>query len=510
MTKRWEHIQKLKEEAEVEPAVITGLVRDLIRETNPPFIARETRLLEAELLEKGVKVCLTSASAYRQWKDRYRTAEPLVGVKTSGIPALRQILFKLPATANFDNFWDHVTTVLPAFRKKAERVLKKHKGSKDYETMQRSLKQQIPLIKLELKNRVETQNNQLISGPWTASDELDIGRGIADLTNFEWVQPIIYYQGFARMLRENGIPTDGVYFDLNRNLNKDILGKIMNYMDKWNKTMSSRVDELAVSLDGPVQALLATIRVRISDASAEPALKESAGDALFDASQNIATAYNKLATNLQDSLRQTYIQFTSEIDIHCPIARAMKPVYERVQDPRNVGVGKGIYKRQRQFMRVSIVHPQQPDRHHEWLQPLQPLFDTLREQVIAKQTEDWTGNCNTFIEEVDAQLQNFLKITSDLLKKDTHVSQEHRNARRLLKKLLEDFDASLLDIQSRFTDLDGQPLKKRIKLEDLESEPMEACMAPLSSDRPPEFVYITQNEKFFNFVSNMWPLSGSR
>ncbi|KAL6703376.1 hypothetical protein ACN47E_009718 [Coniothyrium glycines] len=509
LTKRWDEIIQLEFEGEVEHSEISALRRALIRDAYPPFIEYERSMLQEEMNERGVRVCLTSAYAYRQWMERCRASEPLIGPVTSGVPGLRQILFKLPAKANYDAFLHHISTRIPTLRRKADRVLKKHKGSKGYMSMRQDLEQQISLLREELESRVERQIPTLIRRPWTRSEEVDIARSIEDLTSFEWAHPRIQHPGFAKMLRENGIPTDGVYFDLDMNLNRDILGKITRYMDEWFSTLTAAAEQLGNEMEIPVQDLESGLWDRIDISSAEPALMESTSDALFDTSESNASAYNKLLTSLKDSLRTIYTQFTSEIDIHCPIATAMKPVYERVRHPRNVGVGKGIYKRQQKCMRESIMHPQQPDQHHTWLEPLKPLFDTLKEQIVEKLKVAWTNHGNSYTAEVDAHLRGFLATTSALLKKDAHMGEEHKCARRLLRKLLEDFDVTLLDIQSRFTDMDGLPLKKKKKKmtrEEPATTPATRLAEPATFDEFTESVPIVQNDAFFDFVNTMWPI----
>jgi hypothetical protein len=243
------------------------------------------------------------------------------------------------------------------------------------------------------------------------------------------------------MLRENDIPVSGKYCGFN--LNRDVLEKMINNIDKWKLTMGPRGVQLALSLYKPVQALLNAAQSCIQESYAEPALKKRALDALQDSKRAIDVACKTLSLDLEDGLKQNHLHFTTEIDIYGPIAKEMKEVYARAQDQREVGTGEGLYGRQRKTLRKYMVDPSKADRVRPWIKELTPTMETLENDIVREQKDIWSTHCDTFIAEVNTQLLTFHKITEDLLKNAAYMIREHRNVRLLLKKLLVDFDKSL-------------------------------------------------------------------
>jgi hypothetical protein len=102
--------------------------------------------------------------------------------------------------------------------------------------------------------------------------------------------------------------------------------------------MVLRIEEFAEHLDKPSLDLLAVVPTNIEALKADPALKLRALEALNDAQRRIATARDTLLVELEDSLRDTRIHFTTEIDYSCPIAKEMKPVYELASSHSGKGV----------------------------------------------------------------------------------------------------------------------------------------------------------------------------
>lgn len=458
---RFEDIEMLKAEREVPRSVITVLKTQLLKDVSAAIVVYETKVVQMQMQEKNIKVYSTSSLAYSEWTDPYRVKEPNLGPEASGIPALRQLLFKLPTKSNYQNYYNHVFRLLPRLREQARRVAEKHIEDQSYATMRQDLKQKIPEILATIRSSATILIEKLVVKPWNLAEKQTIANDIKTMSKNKWVQPAIYYQGFARMVREKGIPVNGKYYG--RNLNTDILEAMLKYIDRWCATMQRRAEQLANGVNSPVRTLLTETELSINISSADPALKETAIDALRDTLRSTETAYTVLLASLLQSLRANHLHFTTEIDIHGPIALEMNPIYESSQDRRNIGYGTGIYKRQRETIVTTIIDPPKRSRSQPWIKELNPLLTTLENSIESQQKQHWESNCDTYITHVAAHLTGFHKITEDLLKNAAYTTQEHQKAQKLIKELLVDFDENLIEMQRRFTSKEVQPLRKKAK-----------------------------------------------
>jgi hypothetical protein len=481
------------------------LKEQLAREVAAAIAQRETQLIKKSMRDKAIKIFSTSPKEHQKWKNPNRFRDPILDLGTCGILALRRYLFSLPANTNFQRFWDHIFQDLPKLRKRATRVQEKHVGDVGYAQMQRQLELETPALTIQLHITAETQMKRLITSPWAPYEEQKVIDLIDSLITQKWKHPLIFYAGFAKMLRENGIPVDGKYYG--RNLNEELLGTMLRYINNWNIKMTAQAEKLVQLLNTPVRDFMQAIQLRIESSSAVPALKERAKEALADASQGVEEARVILLESLLDTLGENHLRYTSEVDILCPIAQEMQPRYERAQEERFVGAGgKGIYQKQRNVLRETVSNP---SRHYSRLQPIErmrPLLKNLKEQLMGRQHELWKANCTTFIEAADTQLQEFSRIAAELLMNAAYQTEEHRKARELLQRLLVDFDRSLKDIQDQFVDAEKQHSAKKTKVK-LEEDVDDPDAAPaetmqLVPVRGPEIaVPILQNLGWHHFLA---------
>ncbi|CAO2653639.1 Nn.00g030500.m01.CDS01 [Neocucurbitaria sp. VM-36] len=456
---RLDHIRQLEYDDSEDPDVIAGMIDAFIKDFSIAYIKRETELLRSLLQEKGhIAIFAVSADVYMTWKDFLRREDPFLSPQGSGIPALRRFLFGLPATQNFLDYRAYIFEKLPAFRTKAGCVAKKHQEDKSYADMRQGVKDHLLVLKAELVELQITQIEALVISPWNLREQDNISHGIRLMVAHEWIPAKIHYSGFAKMLRENGIPDCGKYAG-KKNLNDDVLGTMKHYMTQWHTKMLSRLAQLAQSLNRPTQDLLRKINSRINGSSAVPALKIRAAHALVDASRRIEAAYLVLLDELKDTLTVNYLKFTTEIDIHCPVAMEMKPVYERAQ---NVGTGAGVYERQRGNIEQSFTL----DYRRPNTKPFCPLAENLNTNIVNGQKELWKECCHTFTTEAMAQLEAFSTTTEQLVIDEMYMTEEHKKAREQLRLSLVDFDRTLNNIQGRFTDDVQEPPEKKAKRDD--------------------------------------------
>ena len=512
---------------------------ELIREIFVAYVEREKRHVEEHLQGKDIAFFAASAESALEWKNRSRKQDPYLDPEATGIPAIVRHFLRAPANTNLRNYHNHVTKVLPAWRARALRALTKHTEDEHYAKMREDLSNKIPRLAIQLRELVPNLLEQTISVPWSCGDEPKIIDKIKELFDKLWKDPKIMYTGWRKMLRENGIPVAGVYVD--RNLNEDVLSTIEAFINDWAEKMTEATDGLAERLLQLVKDLLSATLRDINICNSTPELKDAAADALGEIEGEIEASYDTLLNKLNSSLDENHLRFTTELDIECPIAKTMKPSYERALDERFVQGGKGIYKRQKKVLKDSMLKPKKHYVRLEKDEPrIQPLVDTLKEKLISRQRKLWTENCTAFIDSVIEKLEEFGQTAEDLLTDADFMSQEHQEARAELKELLVHFDERLDEVQEEFANLGLEAPVKRIKLEPTEDSGAEPTfvepghfdpMEPASEDAPsvgsdaePTFVEpshfdstepapedvpsvpILQNLGWHHFLSNLYPL----
>ncbi|KAI4630907.1 hypothetical protein J4E83_002432 [Alternaria metachromatica] len=493
---RLETIDSLYEEGDADDDVISDMLDELLREATIAYIKYETANVQRQMQPKGIKVFSVSALAYTSSRSRIQRDTPILDDTTAGIYALRHFLATLSATTNYQNFYEHVHEKLPSFRRQAERPLEKHIEDKSYAKMRRDLKAQIQPLRNNLKNLVDSPLQSLVGKPWSQNEEQSIISGIQQLVQNSWVHPLIYYPGFAKMLAENGKPVSGKYKGYN--MNYELLGTMKRFLDNWYNNLDASTVEFAMSLDRGLQKLLLDTRSAITQSSAHPALKLRATEELALVERRVQAAYDMLLASLRVSLGETHLRFTTEIDIYCPIATAMKASYDLASDRNMVGAGPGIYNRQRQALQNSIIG--NPTYGNYGYGPpgeaLRPLLKNIEEKLQTQQRDAWKTDCDAFVTSAVELVEGFSNTAEQLLMNSSYVTEEHKHARGELRKLLNDFDISLENVQSRFVGGEEEHTEKKIKREETEDE---VPIAPSTLDPLVPSVPISQNEGWTQF-----------
>ncbi|KAI4958200.1 hypothetical protein J4E86_003797 [Alternaria arbusti] len=493
---RLEEIDNLDDEGIAEPEVVSDMLDELLREATIAYIKYETANVQRQMHPKGIKVFSVSALAHTSSRSRIQRDTPILDDTTAGIYALRHFLATLPAATNYRDFYEHVHATLPSFRRQAERPLEKHIEDKSYAKMRRDLKAQIEPVRNTLKNLAGSPLQSLVGKPWSQNEEQSIISGIQQLVQNSWVHPLIYYPGFAKMLAENGKPVSGKYKGYN--MNYELLGTMKFFLDNWYNNLNASTVEFAMSLYRVLQKLLQATRSAITQSSAHPDLKLRATEELALVERRVQAAYDMLLASLRVSLGETHLRFTTEIDIYCPIATAMKASYDLASDRNMVGAGPGIYNRQRQALQNSIIG--NPTYGNYGYGPpgeaLRPLLKNIEEKLQTQQRDAWKTDCDAFVTSAVDLIEGFSNTAEQLLMNSSYVTEEHKQARGELRKLLNDFDMSLEDVQSRFIGGEEEHTEKKIKREQTEDE---ALVAPSARDPLVPSVPISQNEGWTQF-----------
>jgi 6-pyruvoyl-tetrahydropterin synthase len=501
------------EDEDNEDLSLQDQLDDLVKEANLAYVTRESRRAREQLQSKGAAFFAASAKSWLEWRDRMRKKDPLLDPEASGIPRITRHFLEIPASTNLKKYHDHVHRVLPAFRARCARVLKKHTEDQQYAKMRKHFAAQIPKVTTELEMALPEIVKQAIVEPWSEHDGKEIKKGIKSLFEEKWKHPDILVHGWGKILRENGIPVDGAY--LGRNLNEEILETVQTYIDGWSDESTDRAENLAKAIYQPVQDVLKTVEVDLQTCRATPELTDATTEALEEKAEEIKAAYDRLLGKLHDSLDDTHLRFTTEIDIECPIAQTMKPSYKRASDPDFVSSGRGIYNRQRKVLQDSMLRPK---RHYIRLareERIKPLVHTLKEKLVSSQIEVWNQDCMSFVRDTTELLEEFSQTTKDLLMDAAFMKEEHRKAREELKRMLVVFDERLEEVQNEFVNLGPPTPTKKVKVE-IEEEPRPFIAPSISNQQNStavttatsdvESVPISQDWGWHHFLANMHPL----
>jgi hypothetical protein len=415
----------------------------ILKEARHALIEREGAIIGQGLHDKRVEVLSVSALQYHLFASFRPDDEPKISPEATGIPALRRYLFSLPAQSNYQTLHRHIFETFPDLVIETKRVLDKFSNDQDYSRMRELVLNQAALLPSVLRNLARSLPRKHVANPWVANDKHNI---IPKLTSVihRLRNPDVPYQTFEKMLRENGIPTNGK--GLGRNLNEDISAVLSRYIEAWNNGMKAHIQTLAAQLELPLRSLQRNVRDCIGDISGNLGLRQAADEALDSISRRLGIAYGELLAALKSTLRGTYLDFTTETNIHCPFALELKPIY---QSTLHQGGGKGAYERKRKHLSESITLKRSG---------ITGIFiERMKAKIIKRQVDKWSRCCDNFVSEAIALLREFERITQELLDDEIHKTPGFRRAQRQLRASLPLFEKRLQLLQEQFSEAGRNP-----------------------------------------------------
>lgn len=392
--------------------------------------------------EQNASTCFSypqDSTVYAWTMDTVQDEElPKITPEATGIPALRRYLLSLPAQTNYRTLKRHVFDTLPEIAKQIDRILTKFDEDVIYAAMRKDLAEQLPELREALGNLSHDEPQSRVVRP--------LRHGI------------VYYSTLLKMLKENGIPVNGVA--LGRNLNEEILGAFRRFIDIWQQNTSNEIDRLGAALNAPVQNPLVRLQAHLNNNAIEPELRTRAVDAFTTATNRIRDAYDALKAALRTKLHEIHILFTTEVNTMCPIALAMKPIYLDALGQRG---GVGVYKRIREQLSRRLL----------WGDGgLEGLPSIMADTIASAQQKVWEECCGMYVGEAMAQLEGFKRITDELLDTQGFCKAEHRSLRDGLRLMLPGFVRSLEEVKREFPNIetaDNSAVVKRKRVDDDDS-----------------------------------------
>jgi hypothetical protein len=415
----------------------------ILKEARRAYIEREAAVVQQQMQAKGVEVLSVSARQYALCVDPLQDEEPKISPEATGIPALRRYLFSVPAQTNYRALHHHVFETLPDLVVQIKRILEKFSNDEDYARMRVLVIEQVAKLRDVLESLARSLPSEHVATPWTAIEKHTIISALTSVIQ-KLSHPTVVYSTFSKMLRENGIPVNGKA--LGRNLNEEVLTTMSSYIETWNIEMMTRIETLAGKLESPLDILQRNVKDCIGDFSGNPDLRQAADDALDRTSRRLGIAHGKLSAALTSTLRENYLHFTTETNIECPFAQELRPIY---QDTLQQQAGKGAYARKRTYLSHAVTY--EPD------QATATFVDRMESQIIKRQVDAWSHCCDDFVKEVIALLEEFERITQELLDDEAHTMPEFVQAQEQLRASLPLFEQRLQMLQEQFSEVRMNP-----------------------------------------------------
>lgn len=422
-----------------EDRSLTRAYREYLpREARASWIKNEVQVVREGLQNKSVDILAVSARQYSLCLDaEYEDEKAILAPEVTGLPALRRYLFSLPSQTNYRTLHYHVFETLPDIVRQVQRILEKVEDNDGHTAkMREDLATQLPLVRKSLAQLASSLPADTVVRPFDGA-KLEISAGLKHaVDNF---CSAMYHSTFFKMVRENGMPLNGIGRGIN--FNQCILKEMVRSIETWHSNMQSRTEEVAVRLDEPIQTILKTVRKHMDGYDGDSELKLRASELLDNATRRIGMSYGKAVAQLKSTLHTTHFRYTTEDNITCPIALEMKGIYQSVLQQWSKQPGKGSYARGRAHILENLCVPVPPGL---------PFPDIMAHRIVGAQTTSWKQCCEQYVTEAMTLLQDFAQAINQLLDDGALLSSDHRRIRERLHREFPHFKSQLDRVRRHF------------------------------------------------------------
>ncbi|XPS92476.1 hypothetical protein M3J09_001866 [Ascochyta lentis] len=388
----------------------------------------------------NIAVFAISAAQYLEWIDPSRLRTPVMSVSDTRVPELKRHLLSLTGARNYEHIWHHVHLVMAEIADSGTRVLEKFEDEYGYSAFCEQLaKVQIPMLYTDLKQLANTlllPSLRIWPYQRDAEQQLELVQDVIT----EWQQTTngpVLVASFNKALRDYGF--------IANSRARALQGLRIN----WNQTLQECMGPTVEIFIQNTSARFATgwkqMSSRIDDCMNDvfAALENSADQTPFKASFHrewrklehaIFTKSGSFEFQLHRVVRATHRFATTEEDVGCLVASLMAPVYRKVA--RQTGVGK--YSRQVAALDRYLVTG-------GWNGGT--IVDRYEEAVVADLERRLKPVIHWFLNEIKAELLNFVRVMEELLVDDQQLSVGQRESRRRLREALPVYQERLRRLQ---------------------------------------------------------------
>ena len=435
----------------IEDATVKRSYLTYLQEVTLNYMIRErAHTLQRNIVEKyaaldpdapdNLTVFAISAAQYLEWQDPSRLRAPVMGVTDTQVPDLKQYLLSLTGKRNYEHLWNHIHLVMAEIADGCTRVLEKVGDEVGYSAFCEQLAQeQIPTLHTDLSKLANTQlirSQQIWSSQPEAEQQLD---SIKDVIA-GWQQTAngpLLVASFNKALRENGFIANsraralqGLRINWNQTLQECMEPALEKFIQKMSAQLSSRWDQMSSRIDDCMNDVFSALE----DSSDHTPFITSFHREWRKLEHAVFTKKGSFEFQLHRVVRATQRFATTEEDVGCLVASLMAPIYLKVSQK----TGAGKYSRQVAAMKRYLVTK-------GWNGGT--IIDRYENAVVADLEGRLRPVVHWFLNEIKADMLNFVRVMEELLASDQKLTVGQRRARKKLRAALPVYEEILRRVQ---------------------------------------------------------------
>lgn len=388
----------------------------------------------------SIAVFAISAAQYLDWLDPSRLRTPVMSVEDTRIPALKRHLLGLTGARNYEHLWHHIHLAMAEIADSGTRVLEKFEDEYGYSAFCEQLaKDQIPSLCADLTELASTQLlPSLRIWPYQpdAEQQLELVKDVIS----EWQQTIngpVLVASFNKALREQGFISNSrarAYKGLRINWNQTLQECMAPAVDLFIQNTSARFASGWKQISSRIDDCMNEVFVALENSADQTPFKASFHREWRKLEHAIFTKSGSFEFQLHRVVRSTHRFATTEEDVGCLVASLMAPIYHKVSSK----TGTGKYSRQVAALNRYLLS-------RGWNGGT--LVDRFEDAVVADLEGRLRPVLHWFLNEVKAELLNFVRVMEELLVDDQQLSVGQRESRRRLREALPVFQERLRRLQ---------------------------------------------------------------
>ncbi|OSS51075.1 hypothetical protein B5807_04274 [Epicoccum nigrum] len=381
-----------------------------------------------------------SAAQYLEWQDPSRLQAPVMSVTDTQVPGLKRYLLSLTGKCNYEHLWNHIHLVMAEIADSGARVLEKFGDEHGYSAFCEQLAQeQIPTLHADLSQLADTR---LIPSMRVWSSQSDAEQQLESIKDVisGWQQTVngsLLVASFNKALRENGFIANsrarelhGLRINWNQTLQECMEPALVTYIQRVSARLASRWNQMSSRIDDCMNDVFSALE----DSSDQTPFKASFHREWRKLKHAIFTKKGSFEFQLHRVVRATQRFATTEEDVGCLVASLMAPIYLKVSKK----TGSGKYSRQVAALKHYLVTK-------GWNGGT--IVDRYEDAVVADLGGRLRPVVHWFLNEVKAEMLNFVRVMEELMASDQQLTVGQRQARKKLREALPVYEKRLRELQ---------------------------------------------------------------
>ncbi|KAF3006523.1 hypothetical protein E8E13_005312 [Curvularia kusanoi] len=377
-----------------------------------------------------------SAAQYLEWQNPSRLRAPVMSVADTRIPDLKRYLLSLTGKRNYDHLWNHVQIVMAEIADSGTRILENFGDGKGYSAFYEQLScDRIPILLTDL---AQLANTRLLPSfrvwPYQSDAEQQLESIKRVITGWQYTNngPLLV-ASFNKALRENGFIVNsraqalqGLRLNWNRTLQECMEPAFKAFVKSTSTRFARGWKQMSSRIDDCMNEVFASLE-KTSD---QTPFKASFHREWRKLEHAVFTRNGSFEFQLHRVVRATQRFATTEEDVGCLVASLMVPIYLKVS--KETGTGK--YSRQAEALDRLVVT-------EGW--DGGTIVDRYEDAVVAELERRLKQVVHWFLDELKAEMLNFVLAMEELAVDDQQLSEGQRQAREKLRVALPVYEERL-------------------------------------------------------------------